>query len=199
MPDRITCTIFVGTSVDGFIAREDHSLDWLPIPDPEEHGYTAFLATVDAIVIGRNTFEVVLRHPQWPYSKPVVVLSSRPWSGTLPTGAAVELMAGTPAEIVARLGARGMKHLYVDGGVTIQRFLEAGLIDRMVITRVPVVIGTGIPLFGPTTRDVHLEHVATRALAGGLVTSEYRVLKGPAPRVGDVAREDGVASRGVSG
>ncbi len=180
MADPITCTIFVGTSLDGFIAREDHSLDWLPIPDPDEHGFTAFLASVDAVVMGRNTFEVVLRHPEWPYPKPVVVLTTRPWTRGLPAGAAVEFMAGTPPEIVARLAARGMRHLYVDGGLTIQRFLAAGLIDRMVITRVPMLIGRGIPLFGPIGRDVALEHMGTRTHPGGLVTSEYRVLRGPA-------------------
>ncbi len=177
MTTSMTCSIFVGTSLDGFIAREDHALDWLPIPDADEHGYTAFLATVDAVVMGRNTFEVVLRHPEWPYPKPVVVLTRRPWTGRLPAGADVEFMAGEPREVVARLAERGMRHLYVDGGVTIQRFLEAGLIDRMVITRVPAIIGRGIPLFGPTSRDVHLEHLSTRTLAGGMVTSEYRVLK----------------------
>ncbi len=180
MTDRVTCSIFVGTSVDGFIAREDHTLDWLPIPDPVEHGYTAFLATVDAVVIGRNTFEVVRRHAEWPYPKPCIVLTTRPAPAELPTGAQVEFMAAEPREVVARLAARGMKHLSVDGGITIQRFLEAGLIQRMVITRVPVLIGRGIPLVGPISRDVRLEHVGTRSHGGGMVTSEYRVLKPPA-------------------
>lgn len=181
MSASITCSIFVGTSVDGFIARADGSLDFLPADGGEDHGYTAFMATVDAVVMGRNTFETVLGFGgSWPFAKPVVVLSGRAWTGALPTGADLEFMGGEPREIVARLSERGLKHLYVDGGVTIQRFLEAGLIRRMTITRVPVVIGRGIPLFGPTTRDIRLEHVATRSFAGGLVTSEYRVLDSPA-------------------
>lgn len=180
MSTSTTCTIFVGTSVDGFIARADGALDFLPEGGGEDHGYEAFMATVDAVVMGRNTYETVLGFGgAWPFRKPVVVLTGGP-GGAPPAGADVEFMAGEPREIVARLAARGMRHLYVDGGFTIQRFLEAGLIDRMVITRVPVVIGRGIPLFGPTTHDVRLEHVATRSYGSGLVTSEYRVLREPA-------------------
>ena len=179
MSTPIACSVFVGTSVDGFIAREDGALDWLPVGGGEDHGYDAFMATIDAVVIGRHTFETVLSFGgPWPYTKPLIVLSSRPWSADLPAGAAIEFMGGSPRDIVDRLAERGMKHLYVDGGITIQRFLDAGLIERMTITRVPVVIGRGIPLFGPTTHDVRLEHLATRSYPSGLVTSEYRVADG---------------------
>jgi dihydrofolate reductase len=85
------------------------------------------------------------------------------------------MMAGTPHEVVARLSQRGMKHLYIDGGVTIQRFLEAGLIQRLIITRIPVLLGSGIPLFGPVSRDIRLEHVATRSYPSGMVQSEYLI------------------------
>ena len=88
-------------------------------------------------------------------------------------GGLVEQMSGAPAEIVAQLKARGFKHAYIDGGITIQRFLAAGLIDRLVITRVPVLIRAGIPLFGPVPRDISLRHVRTRCYNGGLVQSEY--------------------------
>jgi dihydrofolate reductase len=84
-------------------------------------------------------------------------------------------MSGAPAAIVSQLEARGIQHIYVDGGLTIQRFLQAGLIHRLIITRVPVLIGTGIPLFGPLQRDVSLKHVATRHFPSGLVQSEYAV------------------------
>ena len=88
----------------------------------------------------------------------------------------MEQMSGAPADIVSRLAARGIGHIYVDGGVTIQGFLKAGMITRLIVTRVPVLIGTGIPLFGPLDQDVAIEHVATRTYAGGLVQSEYRVV-----------------------
>ncbi len=169
-------SVFVGTSLDGFIARPNGALDFLHASGGgEPHGYDEFFATVDALVIGRKTFDTVLSFDAWPYGeKPVFVLST----GTLPpapAGAVVERLSGPPAAIASTLAARGFQHIYVDGGVTIQRFLEAGLIDRLIVTRVPVLIGAGIPLFGPLLRDITLTHVATRQYASGLVQSEYVV------------------------
>jgi len=168
-------SVFVGTSVDGFVARPNGDLDFLPPDGGEPHGYNEFIATVDAIVIGRKTFETVLAMEGWPYGdKRVVVLSSRPLdlSGA---GGIVEQMAGAPAEIASRLAASGAHHLYVDGGVTTQGFLRAGLIQRLIITRVPVPIGEGVPLFGTLSRDIRLRHIATRHYPSGLVQSEYQV------------------------
>ena len=168
-------SVFIGTSVDGFIARANGDLDFLPPGGGEPHGYEEFMATVDALVIGRKTYETVLNFDRWPYAgKRVVVLSSRPLPPA-PPEAVVEHMSGTPAEIVARLASRGIGHIYVDGGITIQRFLRAGLIQRLIITRVPVLIGAGIPLFGDVPVDIALTHVATRHYVSGLVQSEYVV------------------------
>jgi len=169
-------SVFVGTSLDGFIARANGALDWLPEGGGEPHGYQEFMASVDALVIGRNTYEIVLAFDTWPYGeKPVFVLSTSPLAPP-PVGAVVEHMSGAPAEIVAQLAARGIGHVYVDGGITVQRFLRAGLIQRLIITRVPVLIGTGIPLFGPTDRDIKVKHIATRQYESGLVQSEYEVI-----------------------
>lgn len=174
----MTVSVFVGASVDGFIARLNHDLDWLPEEGGEPHGYEAFLAGIDALVIGRKTFKKVLTFNPWPYgAKRVVVLSGRPLQLPSAVGGTVEQMAGSPAEIVARLAARGATNLYVDGGITIQRFLRAGLVDRLIITRVPVLIGEGIPLFSTLPHDVRLHHVATRSFPSGLVQSEYEVLR----------------------
>jgi dihydrofolate reductase len=168
-------SVFIGTSLDGFIARVNGDLDFLPPGGGEPHGYDEFMATVDALVIGRNTFETVLAFDTWPYGeKPVFVLSTRTLAPA-PPGAVVEHMSGDPAEIVSQLAARGIQHIYLDGGITIQRFLQAGLIQRLIITRVPVLIGAGIPLFGALTRDIFLKHVATRQYPSGLVQSEYVV------------------------
>lgn len=182
-------TVFVGTSLDGFIARADDQLDFLDAKDeedegggggePDAHGFEAFIASVDALVMGRRTYDVVLGFGKWPYGKkPVFVLSSgRP--APAPDGAIVEHLSGTPASVTKALAARGFQHLYVDGGKTIQAFLRAGLIDRIVVTRVPVLIGSGIPLFGPLERDVPLRHLSTRSLPGGAVQSEYQVVRNP--------------------
>jgi dihydrofolate reductase len=161
-------------SVDGFLARPDHSLDFLDTGEQEPHGFEEFYASVDVVVIGRKTFEVVLTFGEWPYGKkPVVVLSSHPLDFSSVKGGVVELMSGEPTEIVMQLKSRGFKHAHIDGGITIQRFLAAGCIDRLVVTRVPVLIGAGVPLFGPVPRDINLRHVATRSYKGGLVQSEY--------------------------
>lgn len=169
-------SVFVGASVDGFIARADGTFDFLDAGGNEPHGYEEFIASVDAIVMGRHTFDTVMAFDEWPYgTKPVVVLSSRPTEVTAPAGAVCEAMNATPPEVVRRLGERGMKHLYIDGGVTIQRFLDAGLIQRLIVTRVPMLIGSGIPLFGALSGDIRLLHVATRSYSSGLVQSEYLV------------------------
>jgi dihydrofolate reductase len=168
-------SVFIATSLDGFIARANGDLDWLPPGGGEPHGYDEFMATVDALVIGRKTFETVLAFDAWPYGeKPVFVLSTRTLAPA-PLGAVVECMSGPPADIVSRLAARGIRHVYVDGGITIQRFLQAGLIQRLIITRIPVLLGGGIPLFGVLQRDIVLRHVETRQYASGLVQSEYVV------------------------
>ena len=172
----MTISVFVGTSVDGFIARPNGGLDFLPAGGGEPHGYEEFMASVDALVIGRNTFETVLKFDPWPYGKKrVVVLSSRPVDLSAVRGGVVEQLAGTPAEIISKLAASGAHNLYVDGGITVQRFLHAGLVQRLIITRVPVLIGEGIPLFGRLGRDVQLRHIATQQYASGLVKSEYQV------------------------
>ena len=175
MTARVRASVFVGTSLDGFIARPNGAFDFLP-DDPEPHGYEEFYATIDAMVMGRKTYETALAFESWPYGpKPVFVLSHRPLPPA-PEGAVVEHVTGAPLEILAQLETRGIGHVYVDGGETVQQFLRAGLIDRITITRVPVLIGSGISIFGALNGDVRLRHVKTRQYPSGLVQSEYAVL-----------------------
>lgn len=171
----MTASVFVGTSLDGFIARPNGDLDFLPEDGGEPHGYDEFFASVDGVVIGRKTFETVLSFRTWPYGKkPVFVLSTHALA-SVPDGAVLERMSGTPHEVLSQLDTRGMRHVYVDGGLTIQQFLRAGVIQRLIVTRVPVLIGNGIPLFGTVDHDIALKHLATRQFASGLVQSEYAV------------------------
>jgi dihydrofolate reductase len=167
---------FVGTSLDGFIARRDGQYDFLPSGGGEPHGYDEFIASVDTIVIGRNTFEVVLKLPSWPYGdKRVIVLSHLPLDLSTTKGR-IEQMSGEPTQIAHELSASGAKHVYVDGGITVQEFLRAGQIHDLTITRVPVLIGEGIPLFGSVPYDIKLRHIGTRQYESGLVTSKYEVM-----------------------
>jgi dihydrofolate reductase len=175
--------IFIATSLDGYIARPDGDIDWLTPPldvielaQEEDYGYDAFMASVDAIVMGRHSFEKVLSFGAWPYSdKPVIVLSSQPIRIDPPLAATVMHLGGEPREICETLERRGIRELYIDGGTTVQRFLAAGMVERVIITRVPVLLGQGIPLFGVVPQDIRLTHIKTQAFGSGMVQSEYRV------------------------
>ena len=180
-------TVYCGVSVDGFLAREDDRFDFLSAggePSPgEDYGFAEFMKTIDALVMGRRTFEVVRPFKEWPYGKtPVFVWTHRPLDLPPDYPHPVEATSGDPADVVAQLAQRGLHRLYVDGGRTIQAFMNAGLIDRLVVSRVPVLIGRGISLFGPLAHDVKLEHVATKVWPGGMVRTEYAVMRpGPQP------------------
>jgi dihydrofolate reductase len=176
-------SVFIATSFDGYIARKNGSLDWLDqantvAPVGEDCGYKAFMESVDVLVMGRNTYEKVLTFGAWPYGqKRVVVLSSGAVDIADDLQGTVSSSSEAPAELVARLSAEGCKRLYIDGGITIQRFLRAGLVDDLTITLVPVIIGEGKPLFGPLEKDISLIHVSTQAYDFGYVQMKYRVKK----------------------
>lgn len=173
----LTGHAFIATSLDGYIARPDGTLDWLLSRDDpaEDHGYDAFIATMDCIVMGRGTFESVLTFPEWHYTLPVLVLSS-----TLQTIPAHLQGKATVADLspqltMAHLAACGHRRAYIDGGQIIQSFLRARLIETLTITTAPVLIGAGRPLFGTLPQDIPLQHDTTTAFPSGLVQSTWRV------------------------
>jgi dihydrofolate reductase len=173
-------SVFIAVSLDGYIARENGDIDWLSAADSEgsteDYGYQEFMDSVDVLVMGRSSFEKVLTFGRWPYgNKQVVVLSSRPLQIPDDIAGSVEHKSSSPGELVNQLSMRGAKHLYIDGGKTIQGFLAAGLIQQIIITRIPILIGNGIPLFGPLNKDIKLRHIETRTFTSGLVQSRYQV------------------------
>jgi dihydrofolate reductase len=176
-------SVFIATSIDGFIARSDGGIDWLtPFEGEnaagEDYGFRDFIASVDFLVMGRNTYDLVSGFEPWPYAgTPVVVLSSRELNIPASLVGEVERMSGPVTQVIQDLEQRGAQHLYIDGGKTIQAFLAAGLIQQMIITRIPVLIGTGIPLFGPLAHDLRLKHLQTHSYPNGLVQSRYQVLE----------------------
>lgn len=177
----IQSSVFIATSLDGYIARPDGGLDWLDranrqVPSGEDFGYHNFMASVDVLVMGSNTFEKVLAFDEWPYdTKPVVVLSRRQLSLPSSVPATVSVTPEPPPVLVNRLASEGAQHLYVDGGQVIQSFLRAGLIDTITITLIPVLIGAGKPLFGLLEADIELTHLATHTYPCGFVQNQYRV------------------------
>jgi dihydrofolate reductase len=183
---EMKASVFIATSLDGYIARPDGNLDWLFATAPsggeaaEDYGYSEFIATVDTIVMGRNTYEKVRTFDAWPYhGKQVVVLTTRPLDIPVELLGSLRTVAGSPPDVVTDLVARGVKHAYVDGGQTIRGFLDAGLLDRLIVSTVPVIIGDGISLFGRTRTDIRLALVRTRTYATGLVQNEYAIPSPP--------------------
>ena len=170
--------VYIATSMDGFIAREDGSIDWLmelPNPDNSDYGFSVFLERIDGILMGRKSFETVLGFKEWPYpqSKPIFVLSNslNELPGKLP--AKVEIVSGELKGIIELLKDKGINCLYIDGGKTIQNFLKEDLIDEITITRIPILLGSGIPLFGKNNLELKFEHVATEVFNNMLVRSKY--------------------------
>lgn len=168
--------VYIATSLDGYISGPDGDLSWLPHDVPESHealGFDDFMETVDALVMGRVTFEAVLNVGEWPYRKPVFVLTRS--LSTVPEhlSGQVSFVSGTPASVMTTLHEKGFHRLYIDGGATIRAFLEAGAIDRLYLTRVPILLGGGTPLFGALAAPQQFRHVQTANMGPQLVMSEY--------------------------
>ena len=175
-----TAHVFIATSLDGFIARPDGDIDWLlQRDDPaEDHGYPAFIADKDVIVMGRGSYEKALTFDTWFYELPVVVLSEQLVDAPVPKSLKGKLRFSrlAPKALMTELASQGVHRVYVDGGQVVQSFLREGLVTDMVITTVPVLIGAGRPLFGGLGRDVDLELVSSRSFPSGLVQSTYRLV-----------------------
>ncbi|WP_024560270.1 dihydrofolate reductase family protein [Franconibacter pulveris 601] len=175
----VTTHVFIAVSLDGYIARQDGDIDWLlQRDDPtEDHGYAAFIADKDWIVMGRGSYEKVLTFDEWPYDRPVLVLSRQLTGTPVPEKlkGKVQFSSRTPAEVLADLAAQNVHRVYIDGGQVIQSFLREGLVADIVITTIPVLLGSGKPLFGSLTGDINLTLLSSRSFPSGLVQSHYRL------------------------
>ena len=175
---KASCSVYIATSLDGFIAKKDGDINWLHNPsfiiEGEDFGYSEFMNSVDALIMGRNSFEKVLTFGDWPYQKPVIVLSSKLL--TIPDELADKVyhMKGSPSEVLDQAEAMGYKNFYIDGGKTIQQFLNAGLIEKLIITKIPVILGSGIPLFGKLEKDLELKLLNSTEFTNGFVQLTYK-------------------------
>ena len=182
------CSVYIASSVDGFIAREDGDIDWLEssgkqdvdMGEDADMGFDAFISSVDCLIMGRNTLEKLssfqLTPEQWPYGDTRIIALSRTVKEP-PDNLKhrVEMYAGDVPELMAKLEHEGYRHAYIDGGKTIQSFLNLKLINEMTITLIPVLLGKGKPLFGPANQDIKLEEAEAVAFANDLVQLRYRV------------------------
>ena len=171
----ITGAVFIATSVDGYIAREDGGIDWLTGRDDDmsETGYAEFAASIDAIAMGRNTYEVGCSFAQWPYEGMRVLVVSSQLDSDVDDRITVHRSIDDVLEAAEN---EGLRHLYVDGGRLITGFLARKIITELTITTVPVILGSGLPLFGFLDEDILLEHRRTVTLSKGLVQSVYDVI-----------------------
>ena len=173
-PPTLQACVFLGLSVDGFIARPDGDLTWATSRGEAagDAGFTPFVESVDAVLMGRGTYDVIAGFDDWPYrGRPVHVLSTT----LAPDADARVSVHSSFDDALAALAAAGHRRVYVDGGRTVRTFLAAGLVTELTLSRVPVLIGEGVSLFGPLSQDVDLEHVRTEVLGGCMVQTTYRV------------------------
>ena len=170
--------VYIGTSLDGFISAPDGSFDWLsyvPIPEGNDLGFAEFMERVDVVVMGRKTFETLLGFGVgWHYPKPGIILSSTLDSAPEEFAGHVQFANGSPREIVELAKSQGFDNLYIDGGTTIQGFLRDDLIDEMIITQIPILLGGGDPLFADLQQPLGFELVDSRVLLGQLVRRRYQ-------------------------
>lgn len=175
--------VFCGISLDGYLARADSDLDWLTDPpagieheqvvsDHRALEWNTFFPGVDHLVMGRGTYDKVLTFGEWPYAgKDVIVLSS-----SLAQDDPRITVATSLDEAVSLLEVRGAREVYVDGGRTVQAFLAAGLVDEVTVAFAPVLIGSGLPLFGSLPHDLRLR-LAGSHVSAGMVHATYTVVR----------------------
>jgi dihydrofolate reductase len=170
--------VFIATSLDGYIADRNGGLDWLesvPNPDNQDLGYDKFIDRVDAIVMGKITFETVCNFDcPWPYSKPVFVLSNSLSELPKEHKEKGEIVNGNLKDIIKRLNEREYNSLYIDGGVTVQNFLKEDLIDELIITTIPILLGGGIPLFTELPQELNFDLVESEVYLNALVQSRFK-------------------------
>lgn len=178
---RPKLSVFIATSMDGYIAKKDGDITWLTTfsaptaaDEDKDCGFSQFFSSVDVLVMGKNSYEAVVKFDPWPYQgKRVVVLSSSLTS----VCKQAELFSGNATNLVEKLHAEGAKHIYVDGGVTISNFLNADLIDEMIISLIPVVLGSGIPLFSNIKSEKWCRSISSHAYSNGLIQIKYEIVK----------------------
>lgn len=172
--------VYIATSIDGYIATSDGSIDWLhepPNPSNSDYGYSEFVKNIDALIMGRNSFDKVITFDEWPYKEKIFVLSSTLTEIPPELSGKVEFISGSPKEALSIAHSQGFNDFYIDGGLVVQSFLAEDLIDELIITRIPILLGGGIPLFGDLVEPLRFTHKNTEVYDNALVKSHYTRVK----------------------
>lgn len=176
MTTRPKVSIYIATSIDGYIARKDGNLDWLQFghEGDEDYGFKKFIESVDALILGRKTYQVVSQFGDWPYKgKRVIVLSH----SLKEVREEAELFCDKITDLLSKLYSEGIRHIWVDGGITASKFLEAGLVDELTISKIAMILGSGIPLFNMMNKEHECRLISTKSYPSGLVQLKYDLIK----------------------
>ena len=173
---RPKVSVYIATSIDGYIAGKDGSFDWLQYGHvgDEDYGSKKFINSVDALILGRNTYEVVSGFDEWPYKEKRVIVLSKTLKEVREEA---ELYCGDIHHLLSVLHAENVKHVWVDGGITVSKFLEAGVVDELTISIIAMILGSGIPLFSTINREQTCRLVSSQAYPSGLVQLKYEMVK----------------------
>ena len=172
-------SVFIATSLDGYIAKPDGNIDWLMDKryelEGEGFGYQELYDACDLLVMGRNSFEKVAGFDEWPYPGKRVIVLSRSSKSLSKLIDDVELFNGSIAELTEMLTMQNSNHIYIDGGQVVQSFLKEGVVTDMTITTIPILLGDGIKLFGALSQEKHLKLLSAKGYDNGFVKSVYEV------------------------
>lgn len=173
-------SVYIATSLDGYIARKDDDIEWLtsfPSDSSEDYGYSEFMSSIDCIVMGRNTYKKVSSFSEWPYKKPVIVISKTLKNVPIGHLDKVTIFSNEISDLMNIFLHKKYNRIYVDGGKTIQSFLNAGYITDMILTQIPILLGSGICLFGNLNQDIYLKHIETKSYSSGFVQTKYEIIR----------------------
>ena len=171
---RPKISVYIATSIDGYIARQDGNIDWLNCVQgfEEDYGFHDFFDSIDALIMGRKTYESIMSFSTWPYQgKRVVVLSNTLKS----VRDEAELYQGSLTQLASNLYSDGIQHVWADGSAAVSEYLNLGLVDRMIISLIPIVLGSGIPLFKSIGKEVPCRLLSSQSYPSGLVQLRYQL------------------------
>lgn len=180
------CSVYIATSADGYIATSDGDVDWLHtagnfeagMSENPDMGFDEFIASVDCMIMGRKCMDAIagfnLTPEQWPYGDTkIYVLSNTMKEPPENLRNKVEMYSGDILKLISQLKSSGYKHAYIDGGTTITNFINLQLLNEMTITKAPIILGKGIPLFSELNKSIKLTNIEATVFPNGFIQERF--------------------------